>query len=82
MGLSFTEIQFITHILMMIMLLVLIFISVRNFRIAKVLIKDKTIMFAEVETDEDYNKLMTNKNRRFKLTEETTTTDNNNENNN
>ena len=49
------------------LLIVLIAITARNYKIGKLIIRDRTIMFVEIETDEDYQKLTQNKNRKFKL---------------
>lgn len=60
---------FIGQVIIIILLTALILMSVRNYRIAKLLIRDKTIMFVEIETEDDYKKIMANKEKRFKLTD-------------
>lgn len=41
--------------------------NIRSYKIAKLLIKDKTLMFVEIETEEDFKKIMSDKKKQYKL---------------
>lgn len=60
---------FIGQVIIACLILTLIFMTARNYKIAKLIIRDKTIMFVEVENTEAYDKFTGDKTKRFKLTE-------------
>lgn len=58
---------FVGQIIITLLLLYIIYITTRSHKIAKMIIKDNTIAFAKIEDKDEFNKLMKDRDAKYKL---------------